>query len=133
MEKKNDFTQREIRLFEDIIQMLYKDCYSTMRIHKWVKEEMGLKDSRAFDYIRMAKAYFGEYVVDKNNDILLECLEILRENREKAVVANNLKEVRENTIEIGKLAQLYIKKVEQDLNIKTEQPLFGDDEDEDDD
>ena len=128
-----EYSAHDIKIFEDIIVKLYQECYSQYNVHKWVMETLGLKTTRAYEYIKNAKEYFAEFIVDKNNDVLLESLEVMRQNRQKAADLGNLKEVRECTIEISKLSQLYIKKVEQDLTLKMEQPLFGEDDDDDDD
>lgn len=122
------------KLYEIIIEKLYKEAWTLQQVVKWLKKEYDLKQSRAYEVTRLAKEYFGEYLVDKDDDLLTECIEILKANRQKAAKQNNLKEVRESTKEIAKLMQLYVKKLDISGSINIEQPLFGpniDKEDED--
>lgn len=100
------------KLYEIIIEKLYKEAWTLQQVIKWLKKEYDLKQSRAYEVTRLAKEYFGEYMIEKDDDLLTECIEILKANRQKAAKQNNLKEVRESTKEIAKLMQLYVKKLD---------------------
>lgn len=110
-------------VFEEIINLLYKEAYSTQSAMKWVMNKYGLEISRSYDMVREAKEYFGKFIMTTDVEALTECIEVLKTTREKAMEVDNLKEVRECTKEIGKLQQLYIQRIE--LDVKSEQPLFG--------
>jgi len=110
-------------VFEEVIELLYKDAKSLQTVVKYLKTKYDLELSRAYEIVREAKVYFGKFMVEADSDLLNECIQILQTNREKASEQNNLKEVRECTKEIAKLQQLYIQKIEH--TVKAEQPFFG--------
>jgi len=112
------------KIFEEVIKLLYKKAKSTHTVVEYLKKRYDLGNSRSYEIIREAKIYFGKFIMDTDVEALTDCIEILKENREKAADINNLKEVRECTKEIGKLQQLYIHKIE--LDDKRDIPMFGD-------
>lgn len=113
MGHKEKLTKKKERLYEEIVIKLYKEAKTLMSVTTWLQEEMGYKNkSNCYEMVSDAKKYFSEYIFEKNEDALEECIEILKQNRERASAANNLKEVRESTAEIAKLLSLYIKKID---------------------
>ena len=112
------------KVYEDIINKLYKDAYSTQSCANYLMTKYKLNKTRAYNIIRKSKEYFGKFIIDSDDTLLQECIEILKYNREKAAEQNNLKEVRECTKEIGKLMQLYTQSIELNASINIEQPLL---------
>jgi len=100
------------KIFEEVIKKMYNEAWSTFNTVKYLKEKYKLENSRAYEIIREAKLYFAKFVNEAKSDPLNECLNILEITREKALAANDLKEVRECTKEIAKLQQLYIEKID---------------------
>jgi len=103
-------------IFEDIINKIYKEAKSTQTVVNYLKKTHGLQNSRAYEIVREAKLYFADWINETKADTLNECIQILEMAREKALEADDLKEVRECTKEIAKLQQLYIEK--QEINHK---------------
>jgi len=100
------------KIFEEVIDLLYRKCWSKQRVCSHLKEKYEWKTSRAYGIIAEAREYFAKYSVEANKNLLDECLRILESTRELAKEQGNLKEVRECTKEIASLNQLYIKKLD---------------------
>lgn len=112
------------KVFEEVIELLYREAYSRNSVVKWLKKKYKLENSRAYEIVNEAKVYFGKFLMETDEELLQGCIQILEENRERAKKLYNLREVRECTKEIAKLQQLYVQKIEHTM--KMEQPLFGD-------
>ena len=100
------------KIYEDIIELLYKDCKSKFSVVQYLKITYDIGKSRAYELIQESKEHFGKFIMDTDSQSLTECIEVLKENRMKACLADDLKEVRNCTIEIAKLQQLYIQKID---------------------
>ena len=110
-------------LYKIIIDKLYTNMQASSTVVNWLMETFDYKLAASYRLIQDAKKFFAEHIEKLNTDALGETLEILKKTREHAEQEGNWKIVLEVSKEIAKLNQLYIEK--QELNIKTEQPLFG--------
>lgn len=114
---------KEVELiFEEILHRMYKQAWTRQSTMKWLRKRYDLQTARAYELIKHAEIELGSYLQQEDSTILQECIEVLKSAREKAMTKGDLKEVRETTKEIAKLNQLYIQKLELDVNM--EQPLF---------
>lgn len=114
-------------ILNDIIKLLYTNLKSTFNVVKHIQNKYDICQATAYNYVKDAKEEVGRYYKEANVNVLENAISKLESLQDNALEENDNKLYLEIQKEINKVLQLHIQKIEHD--IKTEQPLFGKNED----
>ena len=111
------------QIIRELSKLRYKQGLSKTSLVNYLKDEYGLKDSRAYELVRDMMAATAKAYHEMNQDALSDSVEYLEELRQKAIKDGDTKLSLEISKEIHKVSKLYIEQIE--MNLKAEVPLFG--------
>lgn len=97
---------------QKIIDLRYKDGYSSPELVKYLMDTYKINISRSYELITEAKEKLGEMYSLINNKSLEEAIMILENMRQDAIKNKNGKLALEVQKELNKVNQLHIKKLD---------------------
>lgn len=110
MADKSKFKRQDI--VQSIIKMKLEKCASQMTILNFLKNDLGLGQTNAYDLIGEANKVIVETYKDWNKDMIEKAIADLEEQRESAKLTKEKKLVLEITKEINKIKGLYIERID---------------------
>ena len=120
----------QVKVIEELIELRYKSSYSHTSLVKYLKETYDINQARAYELIREMKTQIGDMYGKTNENILEDAIESLEKMKQDATGTGDKRLALEVQKEINKIKQLHIQKMSIDMNVKIEQPLFPNEDEE---
>ena len=100
------------QIIRELSKLRYKQGLSKTSLVNYLKDEYGLKNSRAYELVRDMMAATAKAYHEMNQDALSDSIEYLEELKEKALKQGDIKLSLEISKEIHKVSKLYVEQIQ---------------------